>query len=93
MQLGVGELPAGAHKLELDFAGKLNEQPFGLFITRYQDGTEQKSALATQMEATDARRMFPCWDEPVFRATFASRFFCSLLAACHAVYTPSAPPV
>lgn len=65
------ELPAGAHKLEFDFAGKLNEQPFGLFITRYQDGTEQKRALATQMEATDARRMFPCWDEPVFRATFA----------------------
>jgi aminopeptidase N len=64
------ELPAGAHKLELDFAGKLNEQPFGLFITRYQDGTTQKRALATQMEATDARRMFPCWDEPVFRATF-----------------------
>ncbi len=65
------ELPAGAHQLELDFSGKLNEQPCGLFITRYQDGTEQKRALATQMEATDARRMFPCWDEPVFRATFA----------------------
>ncbi|HYR58998.1 MAG TPA: M1 family metallopeptidase, partial [Chthoniobacteraceae bacterium] len=64
------ELPAGAHRLELDFSGKLGEQTFGLFIARYQDGAQQKRALATQMEATDARRMFPCWDEPAFRATF-----------------------
>jgi aminopeptidase N len=64
------ELPAGVHRLELEFSGKLGEQPFGLFIARYQDGTLQKRALSTQMEATDARRMFPCWDEPVFRATF-----------------------
>jgi aminopeptidase N len=64
------ELPAGLHQLDLEFAGKLGEQPFGLFITRYQQGEAKKLALATQMEATDARRMFPCWDEPVFRATF-----------------------
>jgi aminopeptidase N len=61
----------GEHKLKLAFKGKLNERPEGLYLTRYQlpDGTMRK-ALATQMEATDCRRMFPCWDEPVFRATF-----------------------
>ena len=64
------ELPAGAYQLALAFSGKLGEQPYGLFLSRYQDGTVQQHALATQMEATDARRMFPCWDEPVFRATF-----------------------
>ncbi|HEX8295425.1 MAG TPA: M1 family metallopeptidase [Chthoniobacteraceae bacterium] len=64
------ELPAGSCRLDLEFSGKLNEQTLGLYIARYQVGSEQKKALATQMEATDARRMFPCWDEPVFRATF-----------------------
>jgi aminopeptidase N len=64
------ELPAGSHRLEIDFRGKIGEQPAGLFIARYQQGAAQKRALATQMEATDARRMFPCWDEPAFRATF-----------------------
>lgn len=64
------ELAPGLHHLELEFSGKLGEQPYGLFLSRYQEGTEQNRALATQMEATDARRMFPCWDEPVFRATF-----------------------
>lgn len=65
------ELSAGKHRVRIEFSGKLNEAPQGMYLTRYQmpDGTWQK-AIATQMEPADARRMFPCWDEPVFRSSF-----------------------
>jgi aminopeptidase N len=66
------ELPAGEHTLALRFAGTINQQGQGLFYMRYQErGTgARKIMLGSQFEATDARRFFPCWDEPVFRARF-----------------------
>src|SRR5213596_3104021 len=66
------ELSAGDHTLLLTFSGKINQQGQGLFYMRYQEqGTgAKKIALGTQFEATDARRLFPCWDEPSFRARF-----------------------
>ena len=66
------ELSAGDHTLALTFSGKINQQGQGLFYIRYQEqGTgAKKIALGTQFEATDARRLFPCWDEPSFRARF-----------------------
>jgi len=66
------ELPAGDHNLALTFSGKINQQGQGLFYARYQEqGTAAtKTMLGTQFEATDARRLFPCWDEPSFRARF-----------------------
>jgi aminopeptidase N len=66
------ELPTGDHTLTLRFAGKINEQGQGLFYMRYQEhgSGAWKTMLGTQFEATDARRFFPCWDEPVFRARF-----------------------
>ena len=64
------KVPLGVHKLVIDFTGKLREQPEGLYVVRYKKGAEEKKGLATQFEPVDARRMFPCWDEPVFRAGF-----------------------
>jgi aminopeptidase N len=64
------EAPAGPAKLIINFSGKLSETPEGLFITRYATPDGEKRALMTQFQATDARRMFPCWDEPAFRARF-----------------------
>src|ERR1700704_1366853 len=66
------ELAAGDHTVAFTFSGKINQQGQGLFYCKYQEqGTgAKKIALGTQFEATDARRFFPCWDEPSFRARF-----------------------
>jgi aminopeptidase N len=64
------ELAPGKYKLALEFNGQIGEQAQGLFYVKYAAPSGRKVMLATQMEPTDARRMFPCWDEPVFRATF-----------------------
>src|SRR5438067_7147759 len=66
------ELAAGDHSLTLRFTGKINQQGQGLFYMRYQEqgSGARKVMLGTQFEATDARRFFPCWDEPAFRARF-----------------------
>ncbi|MGI8957874.1 MAG: M1 family metallopeptidase [Chthoniobacterales bacterium] len=66
------EIAAGEHEVAFKFSGKINVQGQGLFYARYQEqGTNgKKIMLGTQFEPADARRMFPCWDEPSFRARF-----------------------
>jgi aminopeptidase N len=66
------ELAPGKHTLALKFAGKSNQFGAGLYYARYQEQTSgrKKILLGTQFEPTDARRFFPCWDEPSFRARF-----------------------
>ncbi|MBX3330448.1 MAG: M1 family metallopeptidase [Nitrospira sp.] len=63
----------GEWRLHLSFHGKLNDQLRGFYRSTYKDvsGTQQTLA-ATQFEATDARRAFPCWDEPDFKAVFST---------------------
>ncbi|MGH7326868.1 MAG: M1 family metallopeptidase [Polyangiaceae bacterium] len=63
-------LSTGSHVLQLSYAGKIDTAPQGLFIQRYRTRAEAGYVLTTMFESTDARRMFPCWDEPAFRATF-----------------------
>ena len=64
--------PAGRHTLSFSYTGKIEQQARGLFAQKYRqaDGTSAVM-LTTQLESIDARRVFPCWDEPAFRATFA----------------------
>src|SRR6266851_903771 len=63
VQLGLGAvMPAGAYRLHLAFAGRLNEKLHGFYRSTFHDagGTEHVIAT-TQFETTDARRAFPCF--------------------------------
>jgi aminopeptidase N len=63
--------PVGLHTLTLAYSGVIDTRPQGLYVQPYEKvGGGSAVMLSTQMESTDARRMFPCWDEPAFRATF-----------------------
>ncbi len=61
----------GAWKLEIVFDGVLNDDLRGFYRSVYADDDGIEHTIATtQFEATDARRAFPCWDEPDFKATY-----------------------
>ncbi|MEP6888482.1 MAG: M1 family metallopeptidase [Nitrospirales bacterium] len=69
----VTRLQPGMWRLSLSFTGILNEKLRGFYRSTYQDAKGNTRPLAaTQFEATDARRAFPCWDEPAFKAVFAA---------------------
>jgi aminopeptidase 2 len=58
-------------QLHLSFRGTLTSKLRGYFCSTYDVvGNNQYYAL-TQFQPTDARRAFPCWDEPLLKATFA----------------------
>jgi puromycin-sensitive aminopeptidase len=65
------ELPAGHATLHARFRGTLNDKLHGFYRSTFTgDDGESHVIATTQFEATDARRAFPCWDEPEAKATF-----------------------
>lgn len=52
------------------YQGTYSNDGRGIFKTYYQENEIVRTAVATQMEATFARRVFPCLDEPKFKALF-----------------------
>ncbi|PLB39847.1 M1 family metallopeptidase [Aspergillus candidus] len=65
-------IPAGvAAQLKLTFTGILNDNMAGFYRSSYKlPSGETKYLASTQMEPTDARRAFPCFDEPALKAKF-----------------------
>lgn len=66
-----GPLIRGEATVTIDFQGVLNDLLAGFYRSSYLDDTGATNYLAcTQFEATDARRAFPCFDEPEMKAVF-----------------------
>jgi puromycin-sensitive aminopeptidase len=65
------ELAPGRLDLHLTFTGTLNDKLRGWYRSTFTDaGGATRVIATTQMQATDCRRAFPCWDEPDFKAVF-----------------------
>lgn len=67
-------LPRGRCKLTIVWSGKLNDSMRGFYRSSYMVGKETRYIATTQFEATDARRAFPCFDEPAAKAVFEVSF-------------------
>ena len=53
------------------FEGELNDALKGFYRSTFTDDDDVEHTIATtQFQSTDARRAFPCWDEPDMKATF-----------------------
>ena len=64
-------LTAGPHKLRITFTAQINKFGRGLFFVDYPTDRARRRMISSHLEPADARRIFPCWDEPAFKATFA----------------------
>jgi aminopeptidase N len=60
------QIPAGRATIQVTYTGILNDKLRGFYISK----ANNRKYAVTQLEATDARRAFPSFDEPGFKATF-----------------------
>lgn len=61
----------GSYVIRFAFTGILNDKLRGFYLSRFNDSAGNERLIATtQFESTDARRAFPCFDEPDFKAVY-----------------------
>ena len=70
LQIKLSKKIKGKISIDLEFQGILNDRLLGFYRSQYVQNGKTKYLATTQFEAADARRAFPCWDEPEAKATF-----------------------
>ncbi|KAJ8587988.1 hypothetical protein M405DRAFT_277524 [Rhizopogon salebrosus TDB-379] len=95
-------LPAGSKAtLSIAFSGELTGSMMGYYKSSFEHEGTKKYYTLTQFEPTAARRAFPCWDEPLLKATFVVTMISpsdtvnlsNMPIASEEIYKPKATPV
>jgi tricorn protease interacting factor F2/3 len=60
----------GENTIFINFEGELKEVLGGIYLSKYKDKEEEKYLITTQFEPIEARKAFPCFDDPDKKATF-----------------------
>ncbi|CAD6993579.1 unnamed protein product [Ceratitis capitata] len=63
-------IKGGVYEINIRFSGLIQDYLQGFYRSSYQVGNEKRWLVSTQFQATDARRAFPCFDEPSLKANF-----------------------
>ena len=63
-------IAAGNQRIDIRYRGRVNATGQGLYRARHRIDGKPAVMLATQLQAVDARKVFPGFDEPIFRAEF-----------------------
>ncbi len=70
LTLNLKEKILGEAEVEIEFSGILSEGLAGFYRSKYNVNGKEKYLATTQFEPADARRAFPCFDEPSMKSTF-----------------------
>ncbi|XP_029001190.1 aminopeptidase Ey-like [Betta splendens] len=62
--------PGSSYQLSTEFTGELSDDLGGFYRSEYWEDGVKRVLATTQMQPTDARKAFPCFDEPAMKAVF-----------------------
>ncbi|KYN04893.1 Glutamyl aminopeptidase [Cyphomyrmex costatus] len=76
------DIKSGLYNLSLEFDGSLKDKIDGFYSSTYQYISDEINEIryigTTQFQPTYARKAFPCFDEPHFKATFSIKLVCPM---------------
>ena len=66
LKIDLNEELTGEIQLRFDFRGEINDKLAGIYRSKYFENDEGKYVAVSQMQESDARRAFPCFDSPEY---------------------------